>query len=75
VITVLVIPILYFYSQGKAFENHNGYGLLMFSLGNLGQAESQCHHQFVGIDKEFEYNCQNGKISELVHFGLIPNNN
>lgn len=43
-----------------------------FSLGNLGQADAICAHQYVGLNKETSYRCLKGKISKLSHAGFLP---
>ena len=54
IITILMIPLYIKYSNGKTFQNDRGYLSLMFTLGNVGQTDSICFTQFIGIDKAYK---------------------
>ena len=67
----MITPVILQYGKGDFQENSP---FLHHSLGNIGQAQSKCYHQFVGIDKPFLQSCKKGKMSAIVYFGLLPDN-
>ena len=71
--TALNIPLIIYYSQGKFMKQTTGtWGLYTVSLGNIGQTEPQCIHQYVGLTKEQSFKCNKGRLSELYYYGVIP---
>lgn len=71
-ITLLMLPVIIKFANGKAFQNDEGYPALMLTLGNIGQNEPICFSQFLGIDQSFKQKCTRGKISKIKFKGLIP---
>ena len=80
--TVLVLPIIFNFSQFSALEGQFGYFVNKFSLGNLGGAHTQCVQvPYMSQQAHFALNCQSGIIdldsldhrtgSKLFQIGII----
>lgn len=74
ILTAAFIPTIYIYSKGKAFNGYVGASYLTkYSLGNLGQSEPTCVHQYLGLKFSQTFSCPNkGSITNLKYVGLIP---
>ena len=40
-------------------------------MGNIGQADAVCVHQYIGLNKETTYRCVKGKIYKLSYAGFL----
>mgnify|MGYP000155501120 CR=1 FL=1 len=58
--------------HGGALRRHPAYWLKQFSLGNWGQKESLCFHQYGFDPGHAEHRCDIGELSELIYVGLVP---
>jgi hypothetical protein len=45
-LTIIFIPVMGLYVHGGNYEFNESYGLSQLTLGNLGQRESICQHQY-----------------------------
>ena len=74
--TLLAIPVLNINYNGHGYDhsfNSKEKLFLKTSLGNFGHAFSMCNHQYLDIDEAFHLHCAKGKLSEIWHYGLMPN--
>lgn len=71
VISICFVPTMNIYSQGGAFDGFPVMGAFL-SLGNLGHAGAACVHEFIEKELPQKLECRQGKISHLVHYGLMP---
>ena len=65
-------PLLIFLSGGKSLEQINDFKFGHTSLGNLGQASTECIHHYVRSNHIEALSCNKGRISDLIFAGLMP---
>lgn len=73
-LTLLFLPVTYIYSQGGAFDGiaaPNSFGASL-TLGSLGHAGAVCVHEFTAKELPATLECRKGRISKLIHYGLMP---
>ena len=69
--TILFIPVFYFYSQGGAYNDYD-WTMINLSMGNLGHAEPVCISIYPSLEKQAHLTCKLGKISKLHAMGMVP---
>ena len=70
-LTLLFLPVTYIYSQGGAFDGIATPGASL-TLGSLGHAGAVCVHEFTAKELPATLECRKGRISKLIHYGLMP---
>jgi hypothetical protein len=72
--TIAAIPMMVMYSEGKGMSNMIGTSFMTdLSLGNLGQTQPVCVHQYLGMNFIQDIKCRNRQfLTEIKTFGIIP---
>ena len=72
--TIVMFPTIRTYSQGAVMENNYDDFLSSskISIGNLGQAQPICIHQYVSLNFSQSLICPKGEMTNLYYFGIIP---
>ena len=71
--TVVTLPLVLIYRGSPVMDNFNDmFYTTYLSIGNLGQAEAQCVHQYVSLNYEQTFVCSKGKMTSLFYQGIIP---
>lgn len=71
-IIVLLIPTMVVYRSEGHFRNMQSYWQTQFMLGNLGMRAAQCFHHYIGFTLPLYIECDTGRLSDNITFGLMP---
>jgi hypothetical protein len=72
IMTVLFIPNIGFYMNGKGLESLRNYNSAQFTLGNLGFSSYECSSQYTKLTANRTITCETGRLTELYSAGLMP---
>lgn len=74
VFSILSIPSIVIYSSYDGLAELSNYSKSKYTLGNMGYSGATCSSMYLGVGKEQTISCDNGKITKLYSYGLIPSN-
>ena len=71
-LTILMIPVIQLYRSKDGYQEDEQGLFKKTMLGNMGEAKTKCQFWYITSKKQTDISCDNGQISQLIHFGLKP---
>lgn len=70
ILTILNIPLMYYYSQYDAYKSSKLGIISQFTLGNMGMAQTKCSNAKLAGDAIL-MDCNTGVIESITYFGIL----